>query len=137
MSYLQRGSSFLTINFDGSIEDLEYEIGKVESLFSKYSIYKPALDKIKGEIIPNYNRYKDYSIIYFGTMSIKNNSVRSFNPYFIYESSSQTYDQPLYKWEYTKILLYFLVIFIVIIFIITIYCYIYDIDIYGHIYKLF
>ena len=135
MSIFIPNSPLLKINFNGTVTDLKKEIRKVETFFSKFSVYTPSINIIKKDIIPNFKIYKDYSTIYINNICISNISIKGFNPYFT--KTTDPYDQPLYGWEYTKLLLYLLIIFIFFVFVISIYCYIYDISIYTYIYKLF
>lgn len=127
----------ISIKFDGSVDDLKTRVDAISNILGRRNYYSNDINRIKTDIIPNFEKYKEYNPIYLKTMILRNESIPNFNPYFESIESKKVNNDPLYGWIYTKILMY-IFLFILLIFIITsCYCYVTGIDTYKYITTLF
>ena len=136
MNFLNNSRNSIYIVFDGTKEDLIKKIDNVSNVLGKNNFYNNDINKIKNNILSNFNKYKEYTIIYYGNIILKNKSLSGYNPYFLESNIKNSSDKSLYNWDYTKILLYLLVIFIIFFIILISYCYIFNINIYQYILNL-
>lgn len=128
----------LSLHYNGTLDDLKNEVGKIKKMFSNFSIYRPSINEIENDIYPNFSKYKNYSTIYVGKINIINDQSEGYN--FMLHSSEADLkfeNKPLYEWKYSVILLYILAILIIILLCTIIFCYIYEIDIIYYIGKNF
>lgn len=127
----------LSIRYDGTIENLKEEVGKVEAMFRSFNNYRQSLNKIKTDIYNNFDKYKDYGLIMIGNINIINVKVPQTNFYFYSLREHSNGNETLYTWEYSLILLWLAMILFIFLIFILIYCYIYDMDVTLRIFNIF
>lgn len=127
----------LEIKYDGTLGDLNSMLNSASKLFDRFSSHGTSIDKIKREIVPNFEKYKNERLIFVGNVLIKNKSQDAYGTIFYEKEKLILSDPPLYSWEFTKFILYLILIFIIIDVIIMVYCYFFELDPYGYITKLF
>lgn len=128
----------IVVKFNGTIENLNKELEKIINILGVRNYYSSDINLIKEKIIPNFNDYSKFSRVYFKTIILNNTSVMEINLYFYeYYSNRNNSNNPLYNWFFTKILLFILLLLFIISIIITIYSYVFNLDLFNHLFIVF
>ena len=136
MEFFSGSRNSISIVFDGTKEDLSKKIDNISTVLGRRNFYTNDINKIKSEILSDFDKYKEYTTLYYGFITLRNKSLSGFNPYFKESDIKKPFEEPLYSWFYTKILLYFLAFFILFFIFIICYCYIFNIDTYQYMTSL-
>lgn len=128
----------IVVKFNGTIENLNKELEKIINILGVRNYYSSDINLIKEKIIPNFNDYSKFSRVYFKTIILNNTSIMEINLYFYeYYSNRNNSNNPLYNWFFTKILLFILLLLFIISIIITIYSYVFNLDLFNHLFIVF
>ena len=136
MEFFSGSRNSISIVFDGTKEDLSTKIDNISTVLGRRNFYTNDINKIKSEILSDFDKYKEYTTLYYGFITLRNKSLSGFNPYFTKSDIKKPFEEPLYNWFYTKILLYFLAFFILFFIFVICYCYIFNIDTYKYMTSL-
>lgn len=136
MNFIMGNGSSISVVFDGTEEDLSKKIDNISTVLGKRNFYTNDINRIKREILSNFDNYKEYTTLYYGYITLKNKSLSGFNPYFPKSVINKPLEEPLHNWNFTKILLYILVFFVLVFVVVFSYCYIFNIDAYKYVRSL-
>lgn len=122
--------SSINLHYDGTLEDLKLEVNNIKKMFGNYSPYRSSIKEIESDIYNNFDKWKDYSLIFVGKIKLMNYKAKS-SSIAIHSTDEdlKPENKPLYGWDYTVFLLTILLILVIMFIFICLYCYLYNIDI--------
>lgn len=120
----------LSLEYDGTLEDLKREVNKVRKMFGNYGEYRESIKQIEKDIYSDFDEYKKYGRILVGKIYLINNSVSGMR-FYIHstEEDLKPNNKPLYSWKYSVLLLWLMLILIILLIFSIVFCYVYEVDV--------